>query len=124
MNSNELQKILDNHKLWINEEGGERADLQEADLRWANLQRANLRWANLQRADLQEADLQEADLDFSCLPLWCGSKYMKVDKNIASQIAAHFCALDCDDKDFQKACKAILKFALTNKHAGDLGLEE
>jgi uncharacterized protein YjbI with pentapeptide repeats len=114
MNSNELQKILDNHELWINEEGGERADLQEADLRWANLQ----------RADLQRADLREADLDFSCLPLWCGSKNMKVDKNIASQIAAHFCALDCDDKDFQKARKAILKFALTNKHAGDLGLEE
>jgi len=99
MNSNKLQKILDNHKLWLHNDGGERADLRKADLR---------------KADLQWADLQWANLDFSCLPLWWD----------ASQIAAHFCALDCDDKDFQKACKAILKFALTNKHAGDLGLEK
>jgi len=123
MNSNELQEILDSHKLWLNDEEGERADLSEADLLGANLRGANLRGANLRGADLSEADLSWADLDFSCLPLWCGSKNMKVDKNIASQIAAHFCALDCDDKDFQKVRKAILKFALTNKHARELGLE-
>ena len=38
MSNEELKEILDNHKLWINGEGGCRADL-----RLANLSRANLR---------------------------------------------------------------------------------
>jgi len=42
---------------------------------------------------------------------------------IAAQLAAHFCAVDCDDKDYQKARKAILKFALTSYRAADLELE-
>jgi uncharacterized protein YjbI with pentapeptide repeats len=98
------------------------ANLQQADLRDANLQGADLRDANLQHADLRGANLQRADLDYSCLPLWCGSKKMKVDKRIASQIAAHFCALDCDDEDYQAARTAILEFAKTSHRADDLGL--
>jgi uncharacterized protein YjbI with pentapeptide repeats len=100
------------------------ADLQGADLQGANLRGADLRGADLQRADLQRADLQYADLDYSCLPLWCGSKKMKVDTRIASQIAAHFCALDCDDPDYIAARSAVLEFAKTNKHARELGLFE
>ena len=39
----ELNEILIKHKKWLNnEEGGERADLLRADLRWANLTGANL----------------------------------------------------------------------------------
>ena len=49
---------------------------------------------------------------------------MVVDKRIASQIAAHFCALDCDDADYQAARTAILEFAKTSHRAGDLGLVE
>ena len=98
------------------------ADLQGANLQGADLQGANLQGANLQGADLQGADLQGADLDYSCLPLWCGSKKMKVDKRIASQIAAHFCELDCDDADYQTARTAILEFARTSHRANDLGL--
>ena len=39
MNSEELAKILEEHKLWITSmrESGSRADLREADLRGANL---------------------------------------------------------------------------------------
>jgi len=92
MDKKELETILDNHKKWLAGDGGERADL---------------RWANL---------------DFSCLPLWCGSNYMKVDVRIAQQIAAHFCALDCDDKEYQKARTASLPFARGSHRASDLGL--
>ena len=103
------------------------ADLQDANLQDANLQRANLRCADLQYADLryanfQYADLQRADIDYSCWPLWCGSKDVKVDARIAMQLAAHFCVLDCDDKDYLKAKKAILVFAKKSHRASDLGL--
>ena len=75
------------------------------------------------KADLRWADLRGADLDYSCWPLWCGSKKVRVDVKIAAQLAAHFCALDCEDKDYQEARKAILKFALKSHRATDLGLE-
>ena len=106
MNNTELNCILDNHKKWCNGECGG--------------QRANLQGANLQRADLRWADLRWADLDFSVWPLWCGSKQVKVDKRIASQLAAHFCALDCADKDYIKARDAILEFAQSSHIAKDL----
>ena len=136
MDKGELQEILKNHILWLKENGGERAKLQyanlrgaylrdadlrganlrgaylrDADLRGANLRGAYLRDADLRGADLRDADLRGADLDFSCLPLWCGSKSIIVDRRIAQQIAAHFCALKCDDADYIKAHDAILEFA-------------
>jgi uncharacterized protein YjbI with pentapeptide repeats len=109
MNTDELKTILEQHKLWLEDEGGARANLQYADL---------------QGADLRGADLQGADLDYSCLPLWCGSKGMIVDKRIASQIAAHFCVLECDDAGYLAARTAILEFARSSHRAEDLGLLE
>ena len=107
MKQEELQKILEAHKKWINnEDGGVRADLRRADLR-----RADLRGADLRRADLRRADLRGADLDFSCWPLWCGSLAVKVCKRIAVQLAYHFCRLDCDDPEYIAARNAILDFA-------------
>ncbi len=76
----------------------------------------------LLEADLRWTDLLGADLDFSCLPLWCGSLGMIVDRKIAAQIAAHFCALICDDVDYQIARTALLPFALTSHRAKDLAL--
>ena len=70
----ELDKILDNHKLWLSSDGmkGGKADLRyadlssanlsEADLRYADLRYANLRYADLRYADLSSANLSEADL--------------------------------------------------------------
>ena len=105
MNTDELKTMLEKHKLWLDdEEGGKRADLRDADLRGANLRGANL--------------------DYTCLPLWCGSKGMIVDKRIAAQIAAHFCALDCDDADYLAARTAILEFAKSSHLAEVLGLLE
>ncbi len=69
MPDEELQKILEAHRKWVESEGkeGERANLgwanlQGADLRGANLQKADLRGANLQKADLAGANLQKAAL--------------------------------------------------------------
>lgn len=75
---------------------------------------ANLSGADLKGVDLRGCDLRGANLDFSCWPLWCGSKDVKVDRRIAAQLAAHFCALDCDDDDYRKARSSILKFAKTS----------
>lgn len=77
MRKKELTEILEQHKLWLNNESGERADLSGAylryanlsgaylggaNLRYANLKGANLRYANLSRAALSGADLSGADL--------------------------------------------------------------
>lgn len=62
MTKNELNKILKNHKLWLNNEGGERADLNGADLRYVNLKGVDLRYTNLSSADLRYADLRYANL--------------------------------------------------------------
>ncbi|NLL64081.1 MAG: pentapeptide repeat-containing protein [Ruminococcaceae bacterium] len=60
----ELDQILDKHKLWLSSNGeeGERADLRCADLRYANLRCADLSYADLRHADLHSADLSYANL--------------------------------------------------------------
>lgn len=58
----ELQEILEKHKMWLNDNGGEKADLRNADLREANLRDADLQHADLRGTDLNGADLKEAEL--------------------------------------------------------------
>ena len=58
----DLKKILDEHLLWLNGEGGSRADLRGANLRDADLSCANLRDADLSGADLSFANLSNANL--------------------------------------------------------------
>ena len=71
MTQEELNKLLENHKHWLNEDcdGWEsmRANLREADLREADLYGADLRRANLSGADLSWADLRDADLSLADL---------------------------------------------------------
>ncbi|MKM02008.1 pentapeptide repeat-containing protein [Salmonella enterica subsp. enterica] len=64
MNSADLSKILEEHKLWITSmrESGSRADLCGADLRDAYLRGADLYCANLRGANLRGADLYCANL--------------------------------------------------------------
>ena len=109
MNAEQLREILTAHTQWLDGNGGERADLQGAnlrradlqyaDLRGANLQYADLRGANLQRADLRGANLQRADLDFSVWPLWCGSIGAIVDSRIQRQLLYHAYATDNPEQD-------------------------
>ena len=56
-------EVLQRHAKWLkDEEGGEKADLRDADLRGADLRDADLRDADLRGADLRDADLRGADL--------------------------------------------------------------
>ena len=61
MNTEELKKILDEHKLWLAEPEGEETH-KRANLERANLERANLKDANLERANLEDANLEHANL--------------------------------------------------------------
>ena len=102
----ELDKIIDDHKLWLQSgsEKGKRANLRSADLRYADLSSADLRSANLRSADLSSADLssadlryadlssadlRSADLDFSAFPLWCGGLDVHIDDKQATQLLYH-----------------------------------
>ena len=69
MHKAELDKILDNHKLWLrtNGEEGERANLSSANLSSANLSSANLSYADLSSANLSSANLSYADLSYANL---------------------------------------------------------
>ncbi|MCP3681820.1 MAG: pentapeptide repeat-containing protein [bacterium] len=63
-----LSEILEKHELWLNdEEGGEKADLSYANLRYADLSYANLRYADLSYANLRYADLSSANLPYANL---------------------------------------------------------
>ncbi|EEJ1546978.1 pentapeptide repeat-containing protein [Salmonella enterica subsp. enterica serovar Cotham] len=64
MNSADLSKILEEHKVWITSmrEIGSRANLRGADLYGANLRGADLCGANLYGANLRGADLCDANL--------------------------------------------------------------
>ncbi|ELS9596607.1 pentapeptide repeat-containing protein [Salmonella enterica] len=87
MNSADLSKILEEHKVWITSmhESGSRADLCGADLRGADLCGADLRDADLRGADLCGADLRDAEL--------CG----------ADLRGADLCGADLRDADLRGA---------------------
>lgn len=123
MTTEEIKKVLELHKKWLNnEQNGERADLRETNLRWADLRGADLREADLCEADLREADLRGADLDFSCFPLWCGGSKFKCDTKLVYQLLAHICTLEFDDTEGIK--DLIMPFAMKSHRAAALGLKE
>ena len=117
MRQKELQKILEGHIAWLwNKENGERADLTGADLCDADLEdsclcRADLSGARLQDTNLQGADLEGANLANTCWPLSEGGLDVRVDKDIAAQLAYYFCRLDCDDPEYLRARNGLLNFA-------------
>ena len=121
MDKDTLKVILDNHAAWLLDEyKGERANLHGADLSGADLRGADLSGANLSGADLSGAhlyganlsgaDLRGANMDFSCWPLCCGTKDVKVDMEFTKQFAMHFTWLCCDAPDFIKAQKYMANY--------------
>ncbi|WP_346749626.1 pentapeptide repeat-containing protein [Salmonella enterica] len=78
MNSADLSKILEEHKVWITSmrESGSRANLRDANLRDANLCGANLCGANLCGANLRDANLRGANL---CGANLCGANLRDAD---------------------------------------------
>ncbi|HEL9004471.1 TPA: pentapeptide repeat-containing protein [Listeria monocytogenes] len=74
MKQEELDIILENHGKWLFNEGGDRADLSNADLKNTNLRFADLRCADLSGANLSYADLRDANLsgaNLRCADLRC-----------------------------------------------------
>ena len=67
MELKELKCVLGQHAKWLAGDGGKRADLSGADLRWADLREANLSGADLREANLRGADLRGADLRWADL---------------------------------------------------------
>ncbi len=62
MTKNKLKKILEQHKQWLNGNGGCRANLSDANLSGINLCGTDLSGANLSCVDLSGANLSGADL--------------------------------------------------------------
>ncbi|EKS0257684.1 pentapeptide repeat-containing protein, partial [Salmonella enterica] len=107
MNSADLSKILEEHKVWITSmrESGSRANLCDADLCGADLRGANLRGANLRDADLRGADLCGADLR--------GANLRGANLRDADLRGANLCGANLRDADLRGAnlCGANLRGA-------------
>ena len=127
MTESDIKKTLEEHICWLNDEGGRRADLSGANLRWAdlsgadlreadlsgaNLSGANLSGANLSGADLRGANLREANLDFSVLLLSCDSLNVKVDDRIVRQLLYHVIRIAQVSSLSQELKDALLSKAL------------
>ena len=87
------------------------ADMKDAKLQGADMRGADMRGADLKGTDMKDAKLQNAYLDYSAWPLWCGSFDVKCDIRLASQLAYHFCRLDCKDKEVVAAQNALITLA-------------
>ncbi|EEL2155750.1 pentapeptide repeat-containing protein [Salmonella enterica] len=102
MNSADLSKILEEHKVWITSmhESGSRADLRDSNLRGANLYGANLCGADLRDSNLRGANLYGANL--------CGADLR--DSNLrganlrgANLYGANLCGADLRDSNLYGA---------------------
>ncbi|EHR2121445.1 pentapeptide repeat-containing protein [Salmonella enterica subsp. enterica serovar Matopeni] len=102
MNSADLSKILEEHKVWITSihESGSRANLRDADLCGADLCDANLRDADLCGADLRYADLCDANLRDADL---CGANLRDADLSGADLRYADLCDANLRDADLSGA---------------------
>ncbi len=98
----ELDQVLDNHKLWLSSGGekGERANLSCANLRYANLSSANLSFADLHYADLIYANLRGADLRSANL---CSADLSSADLSSANLHSADLSSADLNHADLSYA---------------------
>ncbi|EHZ3464825.1 pentapeptide repeat-containing protein [Salmonella enterica] len=102
MNSADLSKILEEHKVWITSmrESGSRANLRDANLRDANLCGANLCGANLRGANLRDANLRDANLRDANL---CGANLCGANLRGANLRGANLCGADLRGADLRGA---------------------
>ena len=81
----EIKEVLRLHKMWLaNEEGGERANLIGANLRYANLSGADFSDAELSGADLRYADLSGANFGGANLELAIFAEGWVITKQVQS----------------------------------------
>ncbi|HDK7294471.1 TPA: pentapeptide repeat-containing protein [Cronobacter sakazakii] len=97
MNSAELSKILDEHKVWVTSFGanGSKANLCDANLCDANLRGADLCGADLRDANLCDANLRGADL--------CGANLRGADLRGANLCDANLCDANLCGADLRGA---------------------
>ena len=103
MTQEEFNAILENHKKWLEGNGGERANLKGANLCGANLRDANLCGANLCGANLRDAYLYGANL--------CGADLRDANLRGAYLYGANLRGADLRDADLRDAnlCGANLR---------------
>lgn len=92
----QLNEILENHRKWLNDEGGMRADLRLTNLSHANLEKANLSGADLYRTDLSNANLKGANLR--------GSNLRGSDLSNATLMGADLGCSDLKGSDLSYSC--------------------
>ncbi|ECP4727721.1 pentapeptide repeat-containing protein [Salmonella enterica subsp. enterica serovar Typhimurium] len=107
MNSADLSKILEEHKVWITSmrESGSRANLCDANLCCADLRGANLCDANLRGADLRGANLCDANL---CGANLCDANLCDTNLRGADLYGANLCDANLCDANL---CGADLRGA-------------
>ncbi|EAA1423633.1 pentapeptide repeat-containing protein [Salmonella enterica subsp. enterica] len=112
MNSADLSKILEEHKVWITSmrESGSRANLCDANLCCADLRGANLCDANLRGADLRGANLCDANL---CGANLCDANLCDTNLRGADLYGANLCDANLCGADLRGAnlCDANLRGA-------------
>ena len=107
MNKNEIREILEQHQLWLDDNGGERMNLQGADLRGIDLRKANLRGANLQGVRLWGTDLSYADL-------------RSVNLRNADLHNAYLCGANLSEADLHSTDLSGINLGWANLHYTDL----
>ncbi|EAB9604095.1 pentapeptide repeat-containing protein [Salmonella enterica subsp. enterica] len=121
MNSADLSKILEEHKVWITSmrESGSRANLRDANLRDANLRDANLCGANLCGANLRGANLRDANLRDAnlcganlCGANLCGANLRDANLRDANLRGADLCGADLRGADLRGADLPDLTFVI------------
>ncbi|EBV5767913.1 pentapeptide repeat-containing protein [Salmonella enterica subsp. enterica] len=119
MNSADLSKILEEHKVWITSmrESGSRANLRGADLYGANLCDANLRGADLYGANLCDTNLRGADLYGANL---CGADLRDTNLRGADLYGANLCGADLRDTNLRGADLYGANLCDTNLRGADL----
>ena len=141
ISKDELDSILEKHKMWLNNEpGGERANLSDADLRGANLIKANLREAYLSDANLSDSTLRWADLSGTYLcranlsetkldwPLVCPEKgsfvgYKNCRYNLIVELEIQEDALRSSATTRKCRCSKAKVLSITNLDGSDANVE-
>ncbi|EAN2036511.1 pentapeptide repeat-containing protein [Salmonella enterica] len=119
MNSADLSKILEEHKVWITSmrESGSRANLCDANLCGADLRGANLCDANLRGADLRGANLCDANL---CGANLCDTNLCDANLCGANLCGANLCGANLCDANLCDTNLCDANLCDTNLRGADL----
>ena len=122
MNKRKLNQILKNHEDWLENRGGERANLFGADLFRVNLSGADLSKADLSKANLSGADLSGATLSGANLSgaTLSGANLSGADLSGANLSRANLSGVDLSRVDLSKADLSRANLSRANLFGADL----